>query len=257
MRDFLLGVSYLPRGFRLLWAPGLRRYVALPILINILVFGLLFWGGLQLYGDLLAYLLPNPERWSGNGWLDRTLLFLTTVLYWLLWPLFLIAAAVLMFYSFTLVANLIGSPFNGMLSAKVELISRGALPPEQDQSLAKELVVSVAGELRKLGYFAKLAIPLLVLFFIPVVNLLASALWAVFGAWALAVEYMDYPMGNRGMRFQQEREALRRRRLLALGFGFAVLAMTLVPVLNLLAMPTGVIAATLLWLDEFSESAET
>src|SRR5690554_4512661 len=124
MRDFLLGVSYLPRGFRLLWAPGLRRYVALPILINILVFGLLFWGGLQLYGDLLAYLLPNPERWSGNGWLDRTLLFLTTVLYWLLWPLFLIAAAVLMFYSFTLVANLIGSPFNGMLSAKVELISR-------------------------------------------------------------------------------------------------------------------------------------
>lgn len=256
MRDFLVGVSYLPKGFRLLWEPALRRYVALPIAVNVVVFALLFWLGMDQFGGFLAWLLPDPNQFAGDGWWQTTLRTLVRLAYWLLWPIFLIAAALVMFYSFTLVANLIGSPFNGALSARVEEMVRGHRPPEQDRPLHKEVALSLAGELRKYGYFAKLALPLLVLFLIPGINLLASLLWAIFGAWALALEYLDYPMANRGLLFRQERELLRRRRGLALGFGFSILAMTLIPGLNLLAMPTGVIAGTLLWLREWKPAED-
>ncbi|HEX5514840.1 MAG TPA: sulfate transporter CysZ [Gammaproteobacteria bacterium] len=250
MRDFLLGVSYLPRGFRLLWEPSLRRYVVGPIAINIVVFALLFWFAGAQFQQLLAWLLPDPEAFAGGGFWQQTLRYLTLTLYWLLWPLFVLIGAVVMFYTFTLIANLLGSPFNGFLAARVEQLATGAAPPEQNTSLAAEVWLSVTGELRKYAYFLKLALPLLVLFLIPGVNLIASLLWALFGAWAIALEYLDYPMGNHGHRFNDERRLLARRRPLALGFGAAVLAMTLIPGLNLLAMPTGVIAATLLWTEQ-------
>lgn len=250
MRDFLLGVSYLPRGFRMLWEPDLRRYVAAPIAVNVVVFVLLFWLAGSQFQDLLDWLLPDPNAYSGDSIWQQTLRFLTAAAYWLLWPLFILVGAVLMFYTFTLVANLLGSPFNGVLSSRVERMVTGHPPPEQNLSLAGEAWVAVSGEARKYLYFAKIGVPLLVLFLIPGINLLAAPLWSVFGAWALALEYMDYPMGNHGYRFHAERKLLAKRRGLALGFGASVLAMTLIPGLNLLAMPTGVIAATLLWAEQ-------
>lgn len=255
MGDFLTGISYLPRGFRLLWNPALRRYVALPIAVNVVVFALLFWLGTDQFGALLQALLPDPGQFSGPGWWQTFLRALTQLAYWLLWPIFLIAMLLTMFYTFTLVANLIGSPFNGALSARVEEMLRGRRPPDPGRPLHQEIALSVSGELRKYAYFAKLAIPLLILFFIPGINVLAPVLWTLFGAWAIAVEYLDYPMANHGMVFAEERDALRKRRALALGFGCGILAMTLIPGLNLLAMPTGVIAATLLWLGEWETPA--
>lgn len=250
MRDFLLGISYLPRGFRLLWAPGLRRYVGWPIAINVVVFILLFWFAGAQFQHLLNWLLPNPEAFTGPGFWQQTLRYATLTLYWLLWPLFILISTVVMFYAFTVVANLIGSPFNGMLAAQVEQRQTGALPPEQNLSLVTEAWIAISGELRKYAYFAKLGLPLLLLFLIPGINLIASLLWALFGAWTIALEYLDYPMGNHGYRFNDERQLLARNRPLALGFGAGILAMTLIPGLNLLAMPTGVIAATLLWSEQ-------
>ncbi len=250
MHDFLLGVSYLSRGFRMLWAPGLRRYVGWPIAVNVVVFALLFWLAGAQFQQLLDWLLPDPERFADSGFWQQLLHAVTLILSWLLWPLFILASAVVMFYTFTLVANLIGSPFNGMLAAQVERLQTGQAPPSQDVSLAAEIALAVVGELRKYAYFLKLALPLLLLFLIPGLNLLASVLWALFGAWAIALEYLDYPMGNHGHRFRDQRRLLARRRPLALGFGAALLTMTLIPGLNLLAMPTGVIAATLLWTEQ-------
>src|SRR5690625_1226310 len=86
MRDFLLGISYLPRGFRLLWAPGLRRYVGWPIAINVVVFILLFWFAGAQFQHLLSWLLPNPEAFTGPGFWQQTLRYATLTLYWLLWP---------------------------------------------------------------------------------------------------------------------------------------------------------------------------
>jgi len=253
--DFLRGVSYVPRGLRLLAAPWLAPYIWMPIGINVLVFAGLFWLAGAQYQALIAWLLPEPGTFTGEGWWTQTLEFLALVARWLLWPLFLLAAVVVMFYTFTAVANLVAAPFNGWLSARVERAVTGSAPAGDGGGLTAEVLGAFGGELRKIGYFALLGIPLLLLFLVPVANIAAPFLWTLYGAWILALEYMDYPLGNRGLGFPEQRVRLRRQRLLHLGFGAGILAMTLIPVLNLVAMPTGVIGATLLALENASREA--
>lgn len=246
MQDFLRGLAFVSRGFALLRARGLRRFVVVPIALNVVIFGGLLWLGGAYYEALLDWLLPGAAA-LGEGWAGEVLGALVTVLRWLLWPLFVLAGAIAMFYSFTAVANLVSAPFNGMLSARVDERRSGRMPDAvAERGLVVETLGAITDELRKIGHFALLALPLLILSLVPVVNLLAPPLWAIYGAWILALEYCDYPLGNRGLAFSEQRVLLRRRRAVHLGLGTGLLGMTLVPVLNLLAMPTGVIAATLL-----------
>ena len=75
-------------------------------------------------------------------------------------------------------------------------------------------------------------------------------MWLLFSAWMLALEYLDYPLSNHGRLFPHYRGALRQRRWLALGFGGAVLLLTLVPLLNFIVMPAAVAGATALAVKE-------
>lgn len=251
MKDFLVGVSYVPRGFSELLRPGYRRYVLIPLLINTLVFIGLFWLSAHEFRHLLDWLTPAVASRPGTGWLHGLLEATVAIVRWLLWPLFLLVAVVVMFYSFTLVANIVASPFNSMLAARVERrLSRGRFPPSLPGGLLKDTLVSIKTEVKKLGYFVLLAIPCLVVSLIPGLNVFAPFVWAAYGAWAVALEYLDYPMANHGMHFAEERKKARSRTLLALGFGGAILAVSVIPLLNLLAMPCAVVAATLLWHEQ-------
>jgi CysZ protein len=90
-----------------------------------------------------------------------------------------------------------------------------------------------------------------VLFLIPVLYPVAPFLWLAFGAWMLALEYADYPMGNHGLRFPEQRRRLREQRLTSLGFGATALLLTMIPVVNFVAMPAAVAGATALWVQRF------
>ena len=230
--NFLTGAAYLLQGLRLLGRPGLRRYFVIPLGINIVVFTLLGWLGISQFSVFLDWLLPE------SGWLH--------LLRWLLWPLFALAMLLLTFYSFTAVANLIAAPFNALLAEKVELHLTGRGPAQPPGSLLASLAPAIRSELRKLGYFLLRALPLLLLFVIPGVNLLASPLWLLFNAWYLSLEYIDYPMGNEGFGFTEQHAWMRGRRGLALGFGGAATLLMLVPILNFAAMPAAVAGATAL-----------
>jgi CysZ protein len=60
-------------------------------------------------------------------------------------------------------------------------------------------------------------------------------------------------MSNHGILFRQQRQRLRQQRMLVMGFGSAVMLLTLVPVVNFLAMPAAVIGATLMWVERFHQ----
>jgi len=73
------------------------------------------------------------------------------------------------------------------------------------------LVPTLLDELGKLLFAALAAIPFLILFLIPGINLVAPALWFLYTAWILTLEYSDYPMGNYGLRFREIRTLLRQK----------------------------------------------
>ena len=84
------------------------------------------------------------------------------------------------------------------------------------------------------------------------INLAAPVLWFLYTAWILVLEYSDYPMGNHGLKFREMRARLRKRRVLGLGFGAATAGLTMIPVLNFIAMPSAVAGATAMWVGELS-----
>jgi CysZ protein len=238
LTDYLAGFGYPFRGLSLIRRRGIRPMVILPLLLNTLVFAAGI-GVAVVYLDAgLDALLP--------GWLDW--------LRWLLWPVFMIAVLAIVFFGFTLVANLVGAPFNGPLAARVEGNLTGRTP-DSGLSWQREAVVAVVNELRKLLYVALRALPLLLLFLVPVLQLAAPLAWLIFGAWMLALEYADAPMGNHGLGFREARHRLGRNMSLALGFGSGMLVLTLVPVLNFVAMPAGVAGAAVMWVERLSDDA--
>ena len=232
------GAAYLLRGLGLIAEPRLRRFVVIPLAINILLFGALVAVAADQFVDLLKQLLPE--------WLDW--------LRWLLWPLFAISILLVLFYTFTLVANFIAAPFNGLLAEAVERHLTGRpLPSGTFTEALKMAPRAFAAEGKKLVYLLMWSVPLLILFIVPGLNVLAPFLWLAFSAWMMSLEYADYPMSNHGLLFPAPKVKLAEKRLTALGFGGAVMVMTAVPVLNFLAMPTAVAGATALWVREWRE----
>jgi CysZ protein len=225
-----IGPVYLLRGLMMLAQPGLRRFVWVPLLINLTLYSLGAWAGVHYFSAALDWLIP--------GWLAW--------LRWLLWPLFALLLSAITFFSFTLVANLIASPFYGPLAEKV-LKNLGLAPSAQEEGegiwggMARDVVF----ELRRIAYFALRALPLLLLSAIPGLNVLSPFLWLLFGAWSLSLEYLAYPLEAQGIRFDRQRELAAKCRLETLSFGGTVMLGLSIPVLNILIPPAAVVGATL------------
>jgi CysZ protein len=237
MKDLFTGAGYLIEGFSLLRKPGLRRFVVMPLLINILLFGgLIGW----------AY-----------GWVDgASRVMIAGLPDWLHWlryivvPVFVLTSLVVIFYGFSILANLIAAPFNGLLAEAVECYLTGKSLPGDWRQLLRDILPSIMSEFRKLFYFALRAVPLLLLLLVPLVNVVVSVLWVLFSAWMMTVQYMDYPMANHQLFFKEQRARLRKRPLLAWSFGGLVMLCTLLPVLNFIVMPAAVAGATAIWVRE-------
>jgi len=230
-----IGPLYAIKGFNLILRPGLRRFVMIPLIVNILLFSGAIWLSAHYFDAYMANILPQ-----GYDWLE-----------WLLWPLFAVVLLLTMFYTFTLVANLICSPFNGLLAEAVERELTGQVIGEETSIMQaiKESPKSILSELKKIGYFLVRAIPLLILFLIPVLNLIAPFLWIAFSASLLSKEYLDYPMANHGHSFDKQRKLLKSHRVSSLSFGGSVMFLTMIPVVNFIVMPLAVAGATALYLD--------
>lgn len=227
----LVGAMYLFRGLRLVMRPRLRRFVIVPLLINSVLFAAVIYFATEWTYEFSRTLLPEWLEW------------LSVVLI----PVLLLLSAVTVFFTFTLVANLLASPFNGILAEAVESQLTGREPkPSSMSSILREAGVAIRSELRKLGYILLWLVPLLVLFLLPPIG---PMLWALFSAWMLAITFVDYPMGNHGYAFPRQREVLAEWRWMALGFGVAVMAAMTIPVVNFFVMPCAVAGATAMWVD--------
>lgn len=237
MKDLFAGPGYLLQGFSLLTKPGLRRFVAIPLLINIVLFAGLTWWAYGWIGEFTSSLLSSLPSWL--QWLKH-----------LLMPVFVLTTLVVVFFGFSIIANLIAAPFNGLLAEAVECYLTGNKLQGDWKQLMKDVLPSIMSELRKLLYFALRAVPLLLMLLIPGVNIVASVLWLMFSAWMLTVQYMDFPMANHHLFFKQQRARLRKRPLLAWSFGGLGLLMTMTPILNFLVMPVSVAGATVMWVRE-------
>ncbi|MFT5562850.1 MAG: CysZ protein, partial [Litorivivens sp.] len=132
------GIECFFEGFRLVRQPGIRRYVLMPLTINIVVLsGVMFYGFGQ-YDALMAAI---------TGWLPDWLAFFASIIGFLA-ALIIFAVGI---YLFTIIANIIASPFNAILAENVE---ERLIPGLVRESPSVLLILgrSVAREFSKLLY---------------------------------------------------------------------------------------------------------
>lgn len=234
------GVHYFSQGWKLVRMPGIRRFVVIPLLVNIVMLGGAFIWLFYRLGNWIPQLMAQIPDWL--QWLS-----------YLLWPLSVISIVLVFSYFFSTIANWIAAPFCGWLAEQLEGRLTGApLPDGGWLGMIKDIPRIMKRELQKLGYYLPRAFGLLLLYFIPGFGqTVAPLLWFLFSAWMLSVQYCDYPFDNHKVSFPQMRNALRQHKTANMQFGALVSLFTMIPVLNLVIMPVAVCGATAMWVDRY------
>lgn len=230
----LLAVGFLLKGAKLLTDPKLRGFVLIPILINVVLYSVALALGYYYLEQFVNQSIPVWLHW----------------LNWILLPLFFISFFIAGFFSFTVLANLIAAPFYGLLAAKTQ-----AMLSHEIDFVEQPLGQVLRAEAKRMLYIVTRMLPLLVLFVIPVINIIASFVWAIFGAWCLAMEYMAYPLENEGVLFAEQKDLLKSARLGTLSFGAVTMLGLTLPLINIIVGPAAVIGATL-YLYEMREKPQ-
>ncbi|MBK4715533.1 MULTISPECIES: sulfate transporter CysZ [Tenebrionibacter/Tenebrionicola group] len=232
------GFYYFSQGWSLIKKPGIRRFVVLPLLVNILLMGGAFWWLFTRMESWIARLMAITPDWL--QWLS-----------YLIWPLAVVSLLLVFGYFFSTLANWIAAPFNGLLAEQLEARLTGAAPPDTGVvDLIKDLPRILKREWQKLAWYLPRALVLLALFFIPGFGQTAApVVWFLFSAWMLAIQYCDYPFDNHKVPFTEMRVALRERKFINMQFGALTSLFTMIPILNLVIMPVAVCGATAMWVD--------
>lgn len=243
--DISTGAKYLLSGFKLIRRPRILPFVIVPILINICLF---YFG--------INYLYETFGLWL-NSFLDRIPEWLAFIK-WLLWPLFAVLILLVVAYGFTFIANLIGSPFYGLMAEQAEIIINGKSTeiPLSLKSLLATAPKAILREIQKLLQYILWLIPIV---FLSLLSLLITPLatlmpfiWFGFGAWMLSIQYVDYAYDNHQISFKTLKTDLKRQRNTALGFGAATTVASMIPLLNIIAIPAAVCGGTAFYLDKLA-----
>ena len=214
----------------------LRRYVVVPIGVTIVA-------AVVLYGGLLAVALPAVDRWVGvEGLLGQLLQVVVVVL-------MLAAVGFVM----VRVGVVLGSPWYGQLSERVEELATGRAPeaePLTARGIARDLGRALRFELAKLAVVLPIAGLLLLSNLVPVAGQVVSTVGGVLLATFVAcLDFLDGPLERRRLSFRQKVRWVRTHLPGSAGFGLVCVPLLAVPVVNLLWIPLCVAAGTLFWSD--------
>jgi CysZ protein len=218
IRFFFLGLRTLVRN------PALLSLSMIPMLLTLaLLMGLIF-GAAMLVGWLIGDAIRAEIRIAA-----QVLMFALTLL--------------IAYFLYLPVARVLLAPFAEALSRKtraIDMSNKGRTVPKNNQGWARAMLEGL-----KLVIFqtaVALAALALGLAFPPV----GAPVGIVVAIFLGGLDFFDIPLSTRGLRLRNKLAVIWRNKSLALGFGAAAYLMLLIPVINMLALPIGVVGATLL-----------
>jgi CysZ protein len=233
------GASYFFKGFSLIQQKGIKRFVFIPLLINVLLFSFAFY---------YAYLSLSHYMSEVMAWLPSWLSWLSVIL----WPLALLTVLIIFSFVFSTIANWLAAPFNGLLSEKMEAILLNQKSSDGDMlDIVKDLPRTMNREWQKLTYYLPRAIGFfIILWLLPVIG---QVIWFLFIAWMMAIQYKDYPFDNHKISFARMRVILNENKSVSYSFGITVTVFSMIPIINLVVMPVAICGATALWVDYYRD----
>lgn len=201
--------------------PALLALSLIPIGLTVVLLLLIAFGCAWVIGQLVTGWIPDDLRVFAQA-----LIFVLALLvgYFLYLPL----------------ARVFLAPFSEAISRKAHSISTGNSGFGSNLGWARAMIEGL--KLAVLHLSIALVAVILGIVFPPI----GTPVGIVVAVFLCGLDFLDVPLSARGMPLGKKLGVVGRNKFLALGFGAASYLMLLIPGVNLLSLPVGVIGATLL-----------
>lgn len=234
-RNILKGIQAYSGALALISKLKLWKYFAIPIAISIITATII---GFSAYGlsDNIGRFVARIWIWD---WGKETFTAISTFI-----GAIVIIAIGLILYKHIIMA--LSAPFMSPVSEKIEAHLTGVESHQHRNTTFKEqLWRGIRINVRNLGKELLITIPILILKFIPVVNIFSTVLLFLVQAYYAGFGNMDYTL-ERHFKYRESIRFVRQHRGVAIGNGIVFILFLLIPVIGvILVLPMSVTAASL------------
>lgn len=244
IKDISSGIKTYFGAFGLISKLKLWKFFAVPMLISFVTAIIIFGSAYSLSATISDWITSVLPGWAGADWLKMTYRIIT--------GLIIIAIGLILFKHIIMALS---APFMSPVSEKIEAHLTGKeIHYHRNTSFSQQLLRGIRINIRNLGMELLLTIPILLLKFIPVVNIFSTiALFLMQGYYA-GFGNMDYTL-ERHFAYKDSVQFVRKNRGLAIGNGIVFLLILLIPIIGfVLVLPLSVTAASVTTIKALNNS---
>ena len=235
INNILKGIKAYTGTFALISQLKLWKYFAIPIIISVVTALMI---GLSAYGlsDNIGRFIANIWPWN---WGSETFTSISTFIGGIV-----VIAIGLILYKHIIMA--FSAPFMSPVSEKIEAHLTGVeRHNHRKTSFQEQLWRGIRINIRNLGKELLFTIPLLLLKFIPIVNIFSTALLFLLQAYYAGFGNMDYTL-ERHFKYKESINFVGRHKGIAIGNGIVFMLFLLIPVVGvILVLPMSVTASSI------------
>ena len=235
LKNITIGIKAYFGAFSLISKLKLWKYFIIPMLISLVtaigVFGIAY----GLSNNIVDYITSVFPSWNSYSWVKTTFRIIS--------GLIIIVIGLILFKHIIMALS---APFMSPVSEKIEAYLTGnALLTHRNTSFLEQLWRGILINGRNLFMELLLTIPILLLKFIPVVNIFSTILLFLVQAYYAGFGNMDYTL-ERHFKYGESLRFVRQHRGLAIGNGIVFMLFLLIPLVGvILVLPLSVTAASL------------
>ncbi len=234
IKNIILGIKEYGGAFALISKLKLWKYFIIPVFISIFTAVLI---ALEAYilSDNIGSFISKAWMWD---WGKETFTGLSNF-----FGAVIIIILGLIVYKHIILA--FSAPFMGIVSEKIEFHLYGDVKHlHRKSSFFEQLIRGIRINIRNLSKELLFSLPLLILKFIPIVNLFSTMLLFLLQAYYAGFGNMDYTL-ERHFNYRDSVHFIQKRRGFAIGNGIVFMLCLLIPVVGIIiVLPLSVTAAT-------------
>jgi CysZ protein len=239
IKNIISGIKAYFGAFGLISKLKLWKFFAIPMLISIITAALIFGAAYSLSDNIGAFI---SKIWIWD-WGKATFTSISNFI----GGLFIVVIGLILFKHIIMALS---APFMSPVSEKIEAHLTGQpAHTHRDTTFLQQLMRGIKINGRNLLMELLLTIPLLILKFIPVINIFSAVLLFLLQAYYAGFGNMDYTL-ERHFQYKQSTQFVRKNRGLAIGNGIVFILFLLIPIIGvILVLPLSVTAATVKTVD--------
>ena len=239
LKNIAIGIKAYFGAFSLISKLKLWKYFAIPMLISF-VTAVIIFGSAYALSDNIGALISKIWIWD---WGKETFTSLSNII----GGLFIIVIGLIL-YKHIIMA--LSAPFMSPVSEKIEDHLTGDTSHiHRNTSFSQQLWRGIRINGRNLFMELLLTMPILLLKFIPIVNIFSTFLLFIVQAYYAGFGNMDYTL-ERHFQYKESLRFVRKHRGLAIGNGIIFILFLLIPVIGvILVLPLSVTAASRITVD--------